>query len=221
MWLLGLRRWRWSRRRAPAAGLVEVWHSPLPGTRAPVGTVDFLVCDAEMSSPDPDEGELLSLAWVRISGGEILLGSSEQQLIRNRDSVGQSAAIHGLRDCDLTRGGGLDEALERLLAAARGCVLVFHNAALDLAFLNRAAKRALGAPLLLPVVDTLRLEQKLLLRRGQPIAEGALRLNACRERYGLPAHSAHDALADAIATAELLLAHVAGRGPGLRLRDLL
>jgi DNA polymerase-3 subunit epsilon len=182
---------------------------------------DFLVCDAEMSGLDPEHAELLSLGWVRVSGNEVVIDTARHELIRNRDSVGQSATVHQLRDCELSAAGSLDDALSALVTASAGCVLVFHNAQLDLAFLDRAAKQLLGAPLLMPTVDTLLQEQRLLQRREQPIGSGDLRLQACRDRYGLSTHVAHNALDDALATAELLLAHISRRGAGLRLRDLL
>jgi DNA polymerase-3 subunit epsilon len=37
----------------------------------------------------------------------------------------------------------------------------------------------------------------------------SIRLNASRERYGLPAYQGHHALVDALATAELLQAQIA------------
>ncbi|EED32649.1 exonuclease, RNase T and DNA polymerase III [gamma proteobacterium NOR5-3] len=183
--------------------------------------MSFLICDAEMSGLDPAKAELLSMGWVRVEGLEIVMGSAEHRLIRNRRSVGQSATIHQLRDCELREADDITEVLSDFLQAAAGCVLVFHNARLDTAFLDRAAKQAFGTPLLLPTVDTLWLEQRLLQRQERPIGQGDLRLGACRDRYGLIHHSAHNALTDAMATAELLLAHVAKRGPGLRLRQLL
>ena len=52
------------------------------------------------------------------------------------------------------------------------------------------------------------------MRREQPIRQGELTLAACRARYHLPDYRAHNALGDALATAELLLAHLAsGAGP--------
>ncbi|WOJ93847.1 3'-5' exonuclease [Congregibacter variabilis] len=221
MWRLKLRRWRWSRRVQLPPDIAAVWDAPLPGTSSSLRDLSFLVCDAEMSGLDPAQAELLSLGWVRVDGLEIALGTAGHHLIRNRRSVGQSAAIHQLRDCELSAADDVSEVLHAFLKAARGCVLVFHNAALDTAFLDRAAKRVFGTPLLLPTVDTLLLEQRLLQRQERPIGQGDLRLGACRDRYGLISHEAHNALADALATAELLLAHVARRGPDLTLRQLL
>ena len=68
-----------------------------------------------------------------------------------------------------------------------------------------------------PFLCTLRLEKRLLLRRDRPIQTGDLALSGCRRRYHLPDYRAHNALCDALATAELLLAHIAHRARGGRL----
>lgn len=214
MWLLWLRRLH---RRARARGTVleRCWQQTLPATYSDWREVSFLVCDAEMSSLDPAKGELLSLGWVVLENGEICLDSAEHHLLRASASVGQSAVIHNLRDCELQDAEPLSSVIERLITVAAGKVLVFHNALLDMAFLNLATQKLYGVPMLVPTVDTLALEERLLRRRQQVIKTGDLRLQACRSRYGLPGYPAHNALIDAIATAELLLAHAgkrAGRG---------
>jgi DNA polymerase-3 subunit epsilon len=221
MALLAWRR-RLARRRAqPVPELERAWETTLPGGAASVDTVSFLACDAEMSGLDPAKDELLSLGWVAIEGRELALDSATHVLLESDVGVGQSATIHRLRDCELRRDGqALEGALRRLVEAATGRILVFHNAALDMAFLDCAARRCWGLPLLLPSVDTLRIEERLLRRRHEVLAEGVLRLPECRRRYGLGPHRGHSALTDAIATGELLLAQIAARGPGLRLRDL-
>ncbi|EED34086.1 exonuclease, RNase T and DNA polymerase III [Luminiphilus syltensis NOR5-1B] len=221
MWRLQARRWLQTRRTPPAPELAALWAGPLPKPGTAVEDLKFLVCDAEMSALEVAEGELLSLGWVVIEAGEIVLASAQHHLIRNERSVGQSAVIHQLRDCELSAAGDTETALRALITAAREAVWVFHHASLDVAFLDRACQQVFGAPLLVPVVDTLLLEHRLLERRQQTIGPGDLRLQACRDRYHLPPHDAHNALVDAMATAELLLGHVGRRGRGLVLRDLL
>jgi DNA polymerase-3 subunit epsilon len=209
------------RRRLASGALAECWRQPWPSPRAEWRKVSYLVLDAEMSALDPKQGELLSLGWVLIDAGAIDLGSARHRVLRPQGSVGQSAVIHQLRDVDLSGGETAEQALQALLSAARGRVLVLHNAALDLSFLDPLAQRCHGAPLLLPCVDTLRLEQRQLARRGVVPRSGDLSLSGCRARYGLGAYTAHNALEDALATAELLLAHASSRGAGIRLGDLL
>jgi DNA polymerase III subunit epsilon len=220
MWLT-LRRAR-HRRRVAGKPLAACWDQPGPGGRDRCREIAFLVCDGEMSSLDADTGVLLSLGWVAIEGGAIALATAHHQLINGQQAVGQSATIHHIHDRELVEGLPLDAVMQAFLRAAAGKVLVFHHAPLDLAYLNQACERLYGAPLLLPVLDTLRLEQKQRERRGQTDGPGTLSLASCRARYGLPTHAAHNALQDALATAELLLAQIAHRGQGanLRLRDL-
>ena len=173
--------------------------------------VSFLVCDGEMSSLDANRGELLSLGWIFIERGAIALESARHYLVKAEQSVGQSATIHQLRDCELEEGRSAAQLLELFLLAAAGRVLVFHNAALDTAFLDRLTRREYGAPLLMPTIDTMLMEETILRRSDRVIKTGDLRLYACRERYNLPSYRGHNALVDALATAELLLAQAEHR----------
>ncbi len=213
MWQLRLKRMAYGRRVAGTA-LQRCWQAHLPSTSSDWRAVSFLVVDGEMTSLDVNKGELLSVGWVEVSDGAIDLGSAEHHLIRNEASVGQSATIHHLRDYDLVDADTRERVLNRFLEVAAGKVLVFHNAALDVAFLNKISRREFSAPILLPVVDTLLQEEALLRRRDIAIQPGALRLQACRDRYGLPHFHGHNALLDALATAELLLAMAAHRSAG-------
>ena len=213
MWKLRLHRLAYARRVAGTA-LQACWRKPLPSTGSDWRQVSFLVADAEMSSLDVSDGELLSVGWVVVEGGAILLESARHYLVRAERSVGQSATIHNLRDCEFDGAAAPEQVLALFLEAAAGRVLVFHNASLDMAFLNRVSREAFGAPVLLPAADTMMLEQAQLRRREQPIRSGDLRLQACRDRYNLPAYPAHNALMDALATAELLLAQAGNRSRG-------
>lgn len=207
--LLGLRRLPY-RSQVQGTPLGDCWASPSVKEKN-WRRRSFLACDAEMSSLDPEAGELLSLGWVGIECGAVRLSSAEHHLLQPEGGVGQSATIHNLRDCEFERALSPREVAEHFLAAAAGRTLVFHNADLDLAFLNRASRQLYGVPLLLPYVDTMAAEHKRLRQRDRAIGPGDLRLQACRDRYGLPHYPAHNALVDALATAELLLAQYADR----------
>lgn len=166
----------------------------------------YLAVDLETSALSPSEGEILSAGWVAIEDNHILLSSAEHHLVSAENSVGQSAAIHHLRDCDLEFGKAAEHMLEELLKAAKGRILLFHNATLDMAFLNQLSQRICQSDLLLPYEDTLLNEKRRLTARDQVIAPGDLTLGQCRNRYHLPYYAGHNALNDALATAELFLA---------------
>lgn len=212
-WLQTLKRARWQR-QVQGSALADCWGQSMPKGREPWHRARWLAVDAEMSALEPDRGELLSLGWVAIENGAINLQSAAHHLLQPQHSVGQSAAIHQLRDCEFTAAEPAAAVLTQLLHAAAGHILVFHNADLDLAFLNRACQLNFGAPLLMPYADTLLLELSLKRRRDQVIQQGDLRLQRCREQYDLPSAPAHNALVDALATAELFLAHICHRSRG-------
>ncbi|SDZ85578.1 exonuclease domain-containing protein [Microbulbifer marinus] len=206
LWL-ALQRWWW-RDRARHPALCRALAAPLPAN----GLADtrYVVVDLETTGLSPEQDEIASIGWVAIEHGAILLATARHYKVRLEKDVGQSAIYHQLTDSELQQGEPLATVLPRLLEAIAGSVLVFHNAQLDMGFLNRACKSLWGAPLLMPVEDTMQLESRRLLNSHQAIPTGALRLFQCRRRYGLPDVAAHDALGDAIATAELWLAINAG-----------
>ncbi|NIB40226.1 3'-5' exonuclease [Pseudomaricurvus alkylphenolicus] len=204
-----------------APPLLQCWQRSALHRRNCWRQLEFLVVDTETSALNVSEGELLSIGWVVIAAGSVRLGSTRHILLKPRRSVGSSAAIHQLRDCELSAGISVESMMPELLQAAEGRVLAFHHAPMDLAFLNSISQRLYRAPLLLPWVDTLQLEKQSLERRQLPIGANALRLGSCRSRYNLPVYPAHNALMDALATAELLLAQLSHRGEDQRLGDLL
>ena len=181
----------------------------------------FLVVDLETTALEPAEGEIASIGWVPVANGVMQLSEAQHHLIRVKQGVGQSAVFHQIHDQELEQAESIHAAMEAFLLAAAGHILVFHHAELDKAFLNQACRRLFGVPLVAPVVDTLQLEKSKLINSVGYIESGALRLFTCRQRYGLPDYASHDALVDAMATAELLMALVSHRGDEVSLGELL
>jgi len=197
----------------------------------PLGTdhtsLRLLAVDLETTGLDPDRDRIVSMGFVPVDGTSIVLSGAGQVVVRGPGSVGQSAAVHGLTDDAVAAGVEPAEALDRLLEALAGRVLLAHHAAIEQGFLDVACRRVHGQPLPTLAVDTMALEHRLLTTGWQPgwdrePAQGSLRLGAARERHGLPRYRAHDALTDALACAELYLAQVAevGRGRPVTLRQL-
>lgn len=207
---LGVRRYCY-RRRTDSAQVQDWLRQPLPKNSISAAAAPYLAVDLEMTGLDHRSQRIVSIGWVAIDQGRITLSSAQHLYIRSEQSVGQSAAIHQIRDVDTLAGVSETEAMAVLLAASRGRVLVFHAARLDYQFLNAAWRSAFGIPLLAPIVDTLQLEKQLFDRAHRALAPGALRLAHCRRRYNLPNYPAHNALVDALASAELLLAIVANK----------
>jgi len=187
MWSLALQRalarWRVRPESYPQAeGLQACWQAEIPSASTDWRDHEFLVVDIETSSLSADDGELLSVGWVVVSGAAVRLSSAEHLLVASdsNDGVGDSALVHQLRDCELEAGLDAVDVLSRFLGAATGRVLVFHHCELDLAFLDKLACAQCGSALLLPVVDTLQLEKHKLMRTGQSLHHGVLTLAGCR-----------------------------------------
>ncbi|MBY6188532.1 3'-5' exonuclease [Marinobacter hydrocarbonoclasticus] len=214
----GLARWRNS---------VEAF-SPFFDAGSPRGAQDYreiemLALDLELTGLDVKQDAILSIACVPIIGGRLVLAEAWHQLVNIDGGVGQSATIHGIHDRHLEGAMSLKQALSELLPRLSGRVLVCHHGGLDLGFLQSGLQAHFGQGLPLDVVDTLQIEQRRLQRQGTILKADTLKLAQCRRRYGLPDYPGHNALTDAIACGELLLAQasaLAGRGR-LSLAELL
>jgi DNA polymerase III subunit epsilon len=115
--------------------------------------------------------------------------------------------IHGIRRRDLRGAPGLAETLTELAERLDGSIFAAHNAAFDGGFLELAA-RAEGIDLDLgPQLCTLRMS-----RRLDPERTRSHRLGDLCVRYGVSLDRPHDAVHDALATAEVLAHLVEAHG---------
>lgn len=174
--------------------------------------VTYWALDLETSGLSPADDCIIAVGMVPIREGRIRYGERLTSLVRPPAGVPLSTegiGIHHLMPGDLAGAPAFEDlapAIGRRLAEGP---LVVHHAPLDIGFL-KVAWRQLGASWPAPIViDT----QALLLRwhhrkhRFTPHPPRALSgLADARSTLGLPAHREHDALSDALATAELLLA---------------
>jgi DNA polymerase-3 subunit epsilon len=220
--VLRLQRWR-TGRRAQDEAYARLLQSSLPPVRARFRDVEFVCLDIETTGVEVRTAEMLSIGWVMIRNGRVEMVTAESAIVRPPGEVGNSATVHGLTDTLCESGEEAREVLQHLFGVLRERVLVVHYAGLDKALLDKLCRRHFGGPLLVPVVDTLELERRAHSRRHHLDEKRSLRLGDLRGAYSLPQYSQHDALADSIATAELLLAMVAARGgqDTVRLGDLL
>ena len=162
--------------------------------------------DLEMTGLDARQNQIIAIGWTHVDQGRVRFASNRHLLINAEQSVGHTAAIHELMDNDVAGGMPLEAGLEALFEAARGRVWLFHHASLDVAFLQKACVSWAGVRMPFMVLDTMQMELAIRKRRNLPVHHGDLRLNKLCASYNLPAYTAHNALIDACATAELLLA---------------
>lgn len=221
--LLNARR-RWHQSRLPENALKAFYQHSFPAGGHEVGSVQFLSLDLETTGLDPNKDAIISAGWVVMDAQKVHLGSSEHHLIKPPSDIPeQSAIIHAITDDVAAQGEELCSVLATLLEALHGKVLLAHNASIEQGFIHAACKHCFQGPFFVPTVDTLQLALRRLRRRDQMPQSGELRLGALREQYHLPRYKAHNALTDALATAELFLAQLAhwAKGDRTKLKHLL
>jgi len=195
----------WYRRHCDGAMAAYLDASP-PAARADVKKLDLLALDLETTGLDPGTDRIVSIGFIEIDGRRICGDRARHVLLNIDGTVDQSATIHRITDTDLRDAVSERDALDTVLTHLQGHVLLVHHAPMDVGFLNAACRRHYNVPLLAPTVDTLALARRLQERGNQRSREGSLRLHALRSTFGLPRYAAHNALSDAVATAELYLA---------------
>ena len=146
----------------------------------PLRELTYTVFDTETTGLDPSGGdEIISIGAVRIVNGRVLAGEIFDQLVDPQRPVSAaSARIHGIR-AEMLRG---QPTIPPVLAAfhrfSEDTVLVGHNVAFDLRFLQ-LKEEATGVRFTQPVLDTLLLSAVL-----HEDLESHL-LEAIAERYGV------------------------------------
>jgi len=226
MWLTRLQR-HWARRRRyashpfPEPVLQKLLDMPWPAAKQPWDEASWLAVDLEMTGLDPRTGYIISIGWVAIEGGRIRLNTARHLLIDSRNLVGDSATIHHIRDSDRSGSGSARRPAD---AGARAQWPDRADAPFTAGYglPSLGPEGAVRLRLVPPDRGHPGTGEKRLFQREQNMPRHALRLNTCRERYGLPDTQAHNALEDALATAELFLAWANHYGsPGPRVRDCL
>jgi len=204
--------------------LQQYLNTPIPAVNADISTLEFLVLDFETTGLDAEHDNILSIGYTIVKDNKVVLKNNTYSVVSQSDQLQhENVSIHKITDSMAQQGNDLKAVLDKLLVDLAGKVLVAHHASIETKFLNAACQRYYDCDLPVRVVDTMVIEKKRLLRRHQTIKTSQLRLFNIRKAAGLPRYKAHNALEDAIATAELLLlqiAHVCGQHR-CRLKDML
>lgn len=185
--------------------LKDLMLSPLPSTHCPLAQLPILALDFETTGLDPYHHHILSIGTVALNDGGIALSSADHSYVNDPRSINaETAVINQLLPELLATGQPLDLLMEALLANMVGQVMLAHGSMIERRFIEAyiASRFGLPPPPLL-WLDTLQMEKRRY--RHQRELSGDFRLSVLRQKAGLPDYPAHDALLDAVATAELLL----------------
>jgi DNA polymerase-3 subunit epsilon len=177
------------------------WPATVAEENRRLSDLAYTVFDTETTGLEPNDGdEIISIGAARIVNGRLLRSETFESLIDPRRGISPaSVQVHGITP-DLLIGQPLiAQVLPRFWRFAEDTVLVGHNAAFDMRFLQ-LKEASTGVKFRQPVLDTL-----LLAAVVQPL-ESSHSLEAIAARLGIAAIGRHTALGDALVTAEIFLA---------------
>jgi DNA polymerase-3 subunit epsilon len=168
---------------------------------------EFCVVDLEATGLDLRRDDIVSYGAVIVRSGRIVARSCLYGLVKPTQPVSEGAlTVHALTAGELVDAPPLSECADALAEMMCGRALVAHAAWVERAFLNRAfATRDLRLDG--PIVDTAALARETgMAPSGSDESEPSLERLALS--LGLPVHTPHHALGDALTTAGVLLALV-------------
>ena len=160
----------------------------------------FTVFDTETTGLQPAQGdEIIQIGATRIVNGRLLKSEIFDQLVDPRRPLSpESIPIHGITEDMLVDQPTIAKVLPAFAEFAEETVLVAHNAAFDMRFLQ-LKEETTGVRFTQPVLDTLLLSELI-----HPNQESHT-LEAIAERLGVNVIGRHTALGDAMVTGEVFL----------------
>lgn len=160
----------------------------------------YTVFDTETTGLDPAGGdEIISIGAIRIVNGKLLRNETFSQLVNPQCKISQeSFQVHGISTEQLKDQPVINKVLPFFHRFAEDSILVGHNAAFDMRFLQ-LKESASNIVFDNPVLDTLLLSS--VINANQDRHD----LDSVSKRFGIEFNNRHSAIGDAIVTAEILL----------------
>lgn len=173
----------------------------------------LVVVDLETTGLNVHRDRILSVGAVVIENHCIDLGSQyECTLYRENHQVSESILIHGIAPSAIAQGVDAGDALLDFMMFSGKCVFIAFHAAFDQRMLLRGLRLDLGYKLRHKFIDVAELAPMLCPEAKLP--QGSL--DEWQAYFGLHNSQRHNAAADALATAEIMLILLAkARGQGM------
>ena len=167
--------------------------------RAPWRSVELVALDFEATGLDLERDTIISFGAVPILQGRIQIGACLYELVDpgEVEPSRESIAVHGLRPLDLVGAPSLQSAKDALRSVIEGRFLVAWWAPVEAAFLAKLFGGGTGT-WLRRAVDV---RDLLIAHDGSGASH--LTLTEAAYRYGVPVADPHQALDDALVTAQL------------------
>ena len=208
--------------KAPQGPMADFLSIPFPTMDTPLEQLPILSVDFETTGLNYQHHHILSIGYVTMIQKHIKLSSCYHQIINIEQKLqSDNVLIHQITDDHKSQGQPLQQVIPQLLQALAGKVMLVHYQHIEKNFLAKACQQLYGIAPIYPIIDTMTIAKRQLERQQQSYHPSQLRLSNLRASYQLPEHYSHNALNDAIATAELLLAQTAHQNVQPTLADLI
>lgn len=188
---------------AEQAARLAAWQAlPAPDLDAPVAASRYVVVDVETSGLNLIKDRLIAIGAIAVSAGDIRLADSmeiilQQSRISDRDNI----LIHGIGGTAQAEGVPPVEAMLSFLEYLGKSPLIAFHVDFDKTMIDRALNTFLGLKFRHPWADLAYLSPAVY----PELARSHRSLDQWMAHFGLNNYARHSALADALATAELLL----------------
>jgi len=188
---------------------------PFPDKKTNISDLEIITLDFETTGLNVKIDNVVSIGLVKIDQMGINLESCYHQLISHSEELPEaSVVIHQITDNKLLEGENIETALPVLLEYLGGRVMLAHNAKIELQFIRKMCREQYDTDFVIPVIDTRYLAARTFDRQNISYNNNELRLFNLRKVFNMPAYKAHNALMDAIATAEVFLGMAGKISPG-------
>ncbi len=178
-----------------------------PEIHSTVSDFEYIILDLETTGLDSETDRILSIGWVIMSEGKVDLANAVHFYINQESLVKpETAVINHITPQMLTEGISIHDAMRTFFEAAMDKVIIAHGCVVETRFLQQYLKEHYHLnELPLWWLDTMCIEKNMAKARQQH-QDIDVTLAGSRERHGLPEYAGHNALIDAVATAELFMA---------------
>ncbi len=198
--------------------LNNFYQQKLPGIEKSVQETQFIAVDIETTGLDPQKDHIVSIGLVPFDAQRIYLAKAKYWVVSSRQLTSDSVVVHGITHSEVADAPTLRAVFPEVITELRNKQIVVHYRLMEREFFRLAVSDLFQQTWLFPVIDTLELEAENLRKTQSIFAKlfkrqlPSLRLPAVRQRYNLPEYGNHNALTDALATAELMQALIARCG---------
>lgn len=198
--------------------------------QTPLSSLEYVALDFETTGLNHQVNEIVSIGLVPFNTSRVFCNEAKYWLVKPKKTLQEdSVVIHGLTHSDLEEAPRLQRILSEVILALKGRIVVVHYRHIERNFLDKAIQNWQKERFVFPVVDTLEVESWFYRKKRHKFYSWltgkqmpSIRLAASRKRYNLPFYQGHNAMIDAIATAELFQAQIQHRfSPDLPVKWLL